>query len=605
MNAAWVQRYELKSVLSGHRGCVNTIHWSSHGEVLVSGSDDMTLKLWRLCGGPGVDLKPVASLATAHRHNIFDAHLLETQIVSCGADGYVCLTSLDGRQERLFQSDISQALAFKIDFPSGRNSKVFLVTFGDGYIRHFDLRERQHHLVVNTQDVGLAGLATNPDGHSLAVGGNDPFLRIYDIRTLSFQDESSYVNMPLSPVTSLHSTLPMVRKQKKAMSFSRFFSGQSEVSISGVSWDATGRLLLANYRGGDIELFDFQGSVDEGPEVRLSDSHLDVSDSSLPTGRVQLNSIRSYTGRINKQTCAKEVRFLCQGSAVGSGGDCGHFYIWSTTSSELLRKMPADRCVVNCIAPHPELPLVATSGIDAEIKAWDVDRTVEHFQKQDETPDLQGAQELQEEGLLLIRQGAWVEAIDLFEQARNLLKGRDSLSAGQAGEAEQTEQGCLLNCAFCHLNLEEYDAVIECCTAALDQGPSVVGHLYRARAAVALRRPEAAQEDLEALEALDPENPERFGTKCSGHKADPMGAVTAFRSCEAGGAPAAAYRQGIHLMRPLGEARPRSGGFGSWTKPAEWRSVQISGTCIEQAQFLTQAFPWHWSAGYGDLQEKP
>ena len=42
-------------------------------------------------------------------------------------------------------------------------------------------------------------------------------------------------------------------------------------------------------------------------------------------------------------------------------------------AQELLRKLPADRCVVNSVAAHPSLPLVATAGIDANIKAWDVD----------------------------------------------------------------------------------------------------------------------------------------------------------------------------------------------------------------------------------------
>jgi hypothetical protein len=127
----------------------------------------------------------------------------------------------------------------------------------------------------------------------------------------------------------------MIRKHKKIISFSRFFSGHSDVCISGVCWDSCGR-LLANYRGGDIELFDFRSDpVPEGDAPEAT-PWMDLSDSSLPTSttsRVYLNSIRSYKGRINEQTCAKEVRFLCQGAAVASGGDCGHFYIWSTEST--------------------------------------------------------------------------------------------------------------------------------------------------------------------------------------------------------------------------------------------------------------------------------
>eukprot|EP00438_Fugacium_kawagutii_P017574 Skav222237 [mRNA] locus=scaffold3059:80285:81736:- [translate_table: standard] len=403
-NAAWVHRYELKSVLAGHQGCVNTVHWS--GDVLVSGSDDMTVKLWRLPGSTPQVVGPVSSLPTGHRHNIFDAHLTSTQqVVSCGADGFVCKTSLDGFHQQLFApaGGFRTPFAFKMDFLS--EGQVFLVSFGDGKVRHFDLRAEGHTVAVNSDDVGLVGLAVEPHGNSLALGGNDPFLRIYDLRALSFHQEGSIVNMITTPVVSLHSTSSMVRNHKRWGGACRFFAPSNEICISGVCWDMGGRRLLANYRGGDIELFDFRKDLDAESEVP---GVMEVFDSSLPTSCVQVNSsIRSYQGRINEQTCAKEVRFICQGAAVASGGDCGHFYIWSTDSGDLLRKLPADRCVVNSVAPHAQLPLVATSGIDAEIKTWDVDKVTERF-SQPAAPaagrapaapvDVGAAVELQEEG---------------------------------------------------------------------------------------------------------------------------------------------------------------------------------------------------------------
>ena len=51
-----------------------------------------------------------------------------------------------------------------------------------------------------------------------------------------------------------------------------------------------------------------------------------------------------------------------------SGGDCGHLFLWSTESGQLLRKLRADRRVLNSLAPHPLLQAVAASGIDADIK---------------------------------------------------------------------------------------------------------------------------------------------------------------------------------------------------------------------------------------------
>ena len=80
-----------------------------------------------------------------------------------------------------------------------------------------------------------------------------------------------------------------------------------------------------------------------------------------------------------------------------------------------------------------------------------------------------------------------------------------------------------------------------------------------------MRRCRGVTKDVQLSEDV-PRGPhgDSFGHRPS-FEADPMGAVTAFRSCEvrwvrievggtlrarqAGGAPAAAYRQGIHLMR--------------------------------------------------------
>ena len=311
-------------------------HGGSGGYTSFSDTPTWSFPSWDHFFSSSKEIKPILSLSTAHRHNIFDAHLTGRQVVSCGADGFVCRTYLDASwQERLFTPNVETTpLAFKMDFLP--QSQVFLVTFGDGFVRQFDLRVATQLAAVNCDDVGLVGLGVEPrDGHTLALGGNDPFLRIYDLRKLSFHQESNLMNMITTPVVSLHSTAEMIRKHKKIISFSRFFSGHSDVCISGVCWDSCGR-LLANYRGGDIELFDFRSDpVPEGDAPEAT-PWMDLSDSSLPTSttsRVYLNSIRSYKGRINEQTCAKEVRFLCQGAAVASGGDCGHFYIWSTEST--------------------------------------------------------------------------------------------------------------------------------------------------------------------------------------------------------------------------------------------------------------------------------
>lgn len=55
---------------------------------------------------------------------------------------------------------------------------------------------------------------------------------------------------------------------------------------------------------------------------------------------------------------------------VMSGSDCGHIFIWDRKTADLKMLLQADQHVVNCLQPHPTLPILATSGIDHDIKLW-------------------------------------------------------------------------------------------------------------------------------------------------------------------------------------------------------------------------------------------
>lgn len=53
-----------------------------------------------------------------------------------------------------------------------------------------------------------------------------------------------------------------------------------------------------------------------------------------------------------------------------SGSDCGHVFIWDRYTCEIVMLLTADSHVVNCVQPHPTRPLLATSGIDHNVKLW-------------------------------------------------------------------------------------------------------------------------------------------------------------------------------------------------------------------------------------------
>lgn len=53
-----------------------------------------------------------------------------------------------------------------------------------------------------------------------------------------------------------------------------------------------------------------------------------------------------------------------------SGSDCGHVFIWDRYTCEIVMLLTADSHVVNCVQPHPTRPILATSGIDHNVKLW-------------------------------------------------------------------------------------------------------------------------------------------------------------------------------------------------------------------------------------------
>ncbi|XP_054717720.1 DDB1- and CUL4-associated factor 6-like isoform X2 [Uloborus diversus] len=78
---------------------------------------------------------------------------------------------------------------------------------------------------------------------------------------------------------------------------------------------------------------------------------------------------RKYTGHRNARTMIKESTFWGD-NFIMSGSDCGHIFVWDRETTELVMLMEADHHVVNCLQPHPFDPILASSGIDYDIKIW-------------------------------------------------------------------------------------------------------------------------------------------------------------------------------------------------------------------------------------------
>lgn len=209
--------------------------------------------------------------------------------------------------------------------------------------------------------VHLNAISIDPrNPYLFAVGGSDQFARLFDIRKYKW-DGSSDNGQPVDFFCPPHLT------------------DDDHVGITGLAFSDQSELLVSY---NDEFIYLFTRDIGLGPDPALTSHVSDGSDAGDTTtdncsglsisnneGNVKA-APQAYKGHRNCET-VKGVNFFgpkCE--YVVSGSDCGRIFIWRKKGGELLRVMEADKNVVNCIESHPHATVLASSGIEHDIKIW-------------------------------------------------------------------------------------------------------------------------------------------------------------------------------------------------------------------------------------------
>ncbi|XP_072761358.1 DDB1- and CUL4-associated factor 8 [Anoplolepis gracilipes] len=315
-----VERLELIYNLNEHQGCVNALNFNEKGNLLASASDDLAVVIWDWATG-----KKRHWFMSGHTRNMFQAKWLpldmEYLMVTCARDGQVRLLDLEHNtsQRLAAHRGPSHKLAVHPEIPhivlsAGEDARVFSI----------DIRESKPSrlLVVKegSSEVQLYSIHSNPfNSNEFCVGGRSHYVRVYDRRKVS---------TPLSKLCPDRLT-----RNKHA-------------HVTCAVYNHNGTEILASYNDEDIYLFD-----------RLSSPHIDYAN--------------RYQGHRNSAT-VKGVNFFGPKSEyIMSGSDCGNIFIWDKNTAAVVQWMTGDeQGVVNCLEGHPHIPVLATSGLDYDVKIW-------------------------------------------------------------------------------------------------------------------------------------------------------------------------------------------------------------------------------------------
>jgi len=345
-NHMWISRLKLFKVLKKHAGCVNTVAWNADGSLLLTGSDDFRLNLWN--GPPHYKLRK--TLFTGHHRNIFSAVFVpfsgDKEIVSCGMDGEIRWADVNDEKSAKLIATYNH-MAYKIWFLPNSNTS-FVVTHQDGQVRMYDLRTKEtgdQNIIVKLKN-GRKTISANSLAFSLnnpnifALGGADAQIRLFDIRANQLNKEAN----------SIRSYCPKHLIDKKSK------NDFDSIGITGVDFNNLNEIAVT-YSKEDVYTFN------------ASDAF--VSEKTSDNGVVHTFDMQ-FSGRRNVQTFLKEVSFLGNNSYVATGCDSGNLFIWDKITGKLVQMLRADDSVVNGVAPHPTLPIVASCGIDPTTKIFEV-----------------------------------------------------------------------------------------------------------------------------------------------------------------------------------------------------------------------------------------
>ncbi|KAK3107426.1 hypothetical protein FSP39_014342 [Pinctada imbricata] len=313
-----VQRFNLQYKMEYHEGCVNALHFNRIGTLLASGSDDLNIVLWNW-----IRNRPALVYDSGHRSNVFQAKFMpfsgDCHVVSCARDGQIRLGELSltgvckGTKKLAQHKGAAHKLALELDSPH-----VFLSCGEDAMVFEVDLRQEKPNKLVQTKEnekkVPLYSINSNPvNSFEFCVGGRD-----------------HYISSGLVKKYCPH----------------KLVDSSSKANVTCAVYSYNGTEILGSYNDDDI--YSFSNLDSDGAEY-----------------------IHKYGGHRNNATVKGVNYYGPRSEFVVSGSDCGHIYLWDRETEDIVQFLPGDEGgVINVLEPHPFAPILATSGLDHDVKVW-------------------------------------------------------------------------------------------------------------------------------------------------------------------------------------------------------------------------------------------
>ena len=324
-----------------HESWIWSIAFNPDGNLLASGSEDQTIRLWDVTSGQClrilVDANSIYSVAFSPDGNLLASGSEDQTIRLWDVTSGQCLCTLLGH------TNLVRSVAFS---PDGN-----LLASGseDQTIRLWDVTSGQclRTLLGHTHWVRAVGFSF--DGNILASGGEDQTIRLWDVASgqslVTFQ---GYTN----PIWSI----------AFSPDGSTIASGNSDQQVS--LWNVTTGQCFHVFHGHTQRI----ESVVFSPDGTLIASG--SGDQSIRLWNVNTKQyLKTFQGHANP---VWTIDFNPRGNTLASGGDDGTIRVWDINTGQCLHLLPGHLKEVRSIAFNPTGTLLASGSEDQTIRLWEV-----------------------------------------------------------------------------------------------------------------------------------------------------------------------------------------------------------------------------------------
>jgi WD40 repeat protein len=335
-------RMQEYNQLVGHQKVVRTLSFSPDGQVLASGSDDGTLKLWQRTG------KLIKTMKLSGSINSVQFSPNGQFIATATRDGSVQLWKPNGtlirtivqREEAIWSVSISP------------DSKRVAVAGQNGVLGIWNLAE-QYTYIQSAHHQNIFAVSFSPDGKTLAASDNSGSTSFWNldgtlIKTLAHTHWGTLNAIAFSPDGNLVATAGVdttVKLWSREGKLINELTGYKD-SVLSVHFSPDGQFIVTGSLDGTLKLWTVTGSL-----------------------------LQSFT--LNKQIYG--VAFSPDGQTLASSNEEGLIQLWRVNRTAITPLSAHDKLITS-ISFSPDGQRFATSSLDGTVKVWNWSEIVERQQ---------------------------------------------------------------------------------------------------------------------------------------------------------------------------------------------------------------------------------